>query len=184
MNEPNPLYAEVSRLRAQVTDLAAGQLAHAAAAGRVADELRAVNAELVAALECIMQGAVPVKRGGVALADVADDPRKREDCLISADWFDRKIQQRRDFCETHPNSAGILAVLEELAMFQRAAVSLRLADPAAKEGMVMVPREIVNYLDGISTVFEDRFLTLTEKAPEMDRLARCARAAMLTEKQK
>lgn len=41
-------------LRNQVADLAAGGLAHAAAAGRVADELREINAELITALEdCI-----------------------------------------------------------------------------------------------------------------------------------
>lgn len=53
------------------------------------------------------------------------DPPKGEECLVSAKWFDMKVRQRRDFCEAYPTSSGILAALEDLVMFQRAANSLR-----------------------------------------------------------
>ena len=63
----------------------------------------------------------------------------REQIEVDADWFDRKVSQRKDYLEVHPRGMARLEVLEELAMFERA--SNRLRDLLTPNAIVTGARE-------------------------------------------
>lgn len=46
---------------------------------------------------------------------------RKSEAEIRSDWFMRMARRRQDFLEAHPHSSGVLANMEELAMFLAAA---------------------------------------------------------------